>query len=105
MALIIAEILLSLFAVFGLYAAVRLLVFCTVREAKNLIVAFEIDGATPPSAWQIRLFNAREQAAFFPGHRVVALVDEQLEGHKQITLFLESVGVPYYYVKIQKEGE
>jgi len=86
-AVLIAEILLSLFAVFGLYAAVRLFALWPCRA--YLSVAVELRAPLTPEEGEQRLACAQRQ--FFPeGYPVVLLIDAALAADPAFRPLLEA---------------
>ena len=78
MAVLIAEIVLSLFAVFGVYAAVRLLAVRFLTPA-TFAVAVEIFEEIDPREAKAIYLLAREQFFLFGAGRVIVLLDSRLE--------------------------
>jgi len=99
MAVLIAEIVISLFAVFGLYAAVRF--FCTLLLApKSLVVALEVEGPVGSEEAALLLCRARE-CAIAPRYRMVVLISEELESREEVKAHFERLGATCYTVKKQ----
>lgn len=98
---LIAEILLAFFAVFGLYALIRL--FVTSRLLPTEIsVAVEIGAET--ELFQLPLLlSAAGECAFLGGRRVIALVDRSLAGEEVLLRVLRERGVQIFFVELEKK--
>ena len=97
MAVLIAEIVISLFAVFGLYAAVRF--FCTLLLApKCLTVALEVKEPVGAEEAALLLCRARE-CAIAPHYRTVVLVGEEMERRDEVKMHFARLGAVCYIVK------
>ncbi len=97
MAVLLAEIVISLFAVFGLYAAVRF--FCTLLLApKGLITALEVCGPVEAEEAALLLCRTRE-CAVAPRYRTVVLISDALENKEEVRLHFERLGADCYIVK------
>ena len=93
---VIAEIILAFFAVFGLYALIRL--FVTSRlTPREICIAVEIGRETEPQALALLLGIAADRA-FFSGRRLLALVDRALEGDAYLIPLLRDRGIPIFFV-------
>lgn len=97
MAVLFAEIVISLFAVFGLYAAVRF--FCTLLLApKGLATALAIDRSVEAEEAALLFCRARE-CAVAPHYRVVVLVSDSLADKEKIKAHFVRLGARCYIVK------
>lgn len=97
----IAEVLLAFFAVFGLYALIRL--FVTSRLLPRAVsVAVEIRAGTELSALPLLLRSAAD-CAFFGSRRLIALVDRSLAGEDTLLRVLGERGVRVYFVEFEKQ--
>jgi hypothetical protein len=94
---LIAEILLSVLAVFGLYTLMRAWVtFCLLPEEIGTFVRIAADiGAEEVP---LLLDRAREAAPFGASRRLVALVDATLAENEAIRSILQAEGVTLYVV-------
>jgi hypothetical protein len=98
-AVLIAEVLLSLFAVFGMYAAVLLFAF---RPGKKFMAA-AIDLRAPMTAEEAEaLLAVTHRMLLFEGYSVVALVDQALLRDEAFVALLEN-SVDAYYIVENKE--
>lgn len=98
---LIAEIVLAFFAVFGLYALIRL--FVTSRLLPTEVsVAVEIGMGTEPSQLPLLLSSAAE-CAFLGSRRLIALVDRSLEGEEILLRVLRERGVRIFFVELEKK--
>ena len=98
MAVMIAEIVLALFAVFGVYAAVRLLatrLFAPAAFAVAIEVREEID---PREARSLYLL-AKEQFFLFGTGRVVVLLENDLENFDEISEIFTALGGECYLME------
>ena len=101
MATMIAEIVISLLAVFGLYAAVRLL--CGVLFApKQLVDAIVIDGDMSEDEVVYLVWRARE-GSFDGKRRLIALLPTQRLSSQAIETLL-ALGVECYQINEEKGG-
>ena len=101
MAMMIAEIIISLFAVFGLYAAVRLLcgVLLSPRElAHAILIERELD----EDETVVLVFRARE-GSFDGKRRLVALLPAAL-AESDMAKTLLALGVECYQIDDEKGG-
>ena len=90
----IAEIVLSAFAVFGLYVLVHLLL-----DTKRVTVAIEIGQETDPADVPGLVLQARESYFLTGGGRVVALVDSACADDAALLFALEEGDADVYIVK------
>lgn len=97
MALVLAEIFLALLAVFGLYAAVRLLAE-TAFAQRTLSVCLELDRAVDENEAELLLQCARE-ACFFRRCRVVVLINTALPDAAKMQAFFNDRGIACYIIK------
>jgi hypothetical protein len=98
MAVLIAEIVLSLFAVFGVYAAARLLVtriFLPGMFAVTIEVFEEIDPREAKSLYML----AKEQFFLFGTGRVVVLLENGLENFDEISEIFTALGGECYLME------
>lgn len=101
MATMIAEIIISLLAVFGLYAAVRLL--CGLLFApRQLVDAIVIDGDMSEDDVVYLVWRARE-GSFDGKRRLIALLPVEKLGSQVIETLL-ALGVECYQINEEKEG-
>ena len=101
MARMIAEIVISLLAVFGLYAAVRLL--CSLLFApKELVDAIVLDKDLTADEALYLVWRARE-GSFDGKRRLVALFSSQRVSADVVDTLL-SLGVECYQINEEKEG-
>ena len=99
MAVLIAEVLLSLFAVFGLYAAV--LLFALRPCGASVAVAVEL--RAPLSVEEARaLLTVVHKQWLLEGYPVVALVEEALLADEAMWLLLETAVDDYYIIAKEK---
>ena len=101
MATMIAEIVISLLAVFGLYAAVRLLC-CVLFAPKQLVDAIVIDGDMNEDEVVYLVWRARE-GSFDGKRRLIALLPAQRLG-SQVVETLLALGVECYQINEEKGG-
>ena len=93
---ILAEIVFSLFAVFGLYAAVRLLcIYLFAPKEVNLAIVVDRPLTSEEAAWL--LCRAREVA--FTCRRIVVLVDSTLESAEELMNAFAAYGATCYLKK------
>ena len=97
MALLLAEMILALLAVFGLYAAVRLLA-ATAFLPRALSVCLELD-RTVDEEEAAHLLSLAREACFFRRCRVVVLIDATLPNAAPMRAFFEDRGATCYFVK------
>ncbi len=103
MAVIFAEILISLFAVFGLYAAVRLL--CAWRFApKELVTALMIDQPEALARAEWLMYSARESGLVFAARRIVVVIDGRLENAAALMDAFTALGAACCITKTEKGG-
>ncbi len=98
MAVMIAEIVLALFAVFGVYAAVRLFatrLFSPASFAVAIEVREEIDLREAKSLY----FLAREQFFLFGTGRVVVLLDQELKNADELLNTFTALGAECYLIE------
>ena len=88
MAVMIAEVLLSLLAVFGLYAAVRLFLLQPSRSFAS--IAIELRAPLTPQEAEMRIAIARKQF-LLEGYPIVLLVDAVLLEDASFLPLLEAV--------------
>ena len=97
MAVLFAEIVISLFAVFGLYAAVRF--FCTLLLApKGLVTELKVENFGGAEEAALLLCRVRE-CAVAPHYRTVVLVSDDLEEKEKIKAHFVRLGAKCYIVK------
>ena len=97
MALLLAEMILALLAVFGLYAAVRLLA-ATAFLPRTLSVCLELDRAVEEGE-AAQLLSCAREACFFQRCRVVVLIDAALPNAAETRAFFEDRGAICYLIK------
>ncbi|MBO5327108.1 MAG: hypothetical protein J6A84_03190 [Clostridia bacterium] len=96
---LIAEILLALLAVFGLYAMIRLFVTSRLLPTR-MGLAIEIRAGTEARDIPFLLDRVRDALFLCGARRIVALVDDS---HAENTALLEQLrdaNVKYYFVKL-----
>lgn len=104
MAVLIAEIVLSLFAVFGVYAAVRLL-FTAIFMPAEYGVAIEITEEIDEKTAEMLLESARD-GFWFPGNgRVVVLMESDLPGAMALYEFFEERNAVCYLTELREKEE
>lgn len=99
MAIMIAEVLLSLFAVFGLYAAVHL--FVLRPGCASVLVAVELRAPLSPQEAEARIAVARKQF-LLEGYPIVLLVDAVLLEDEAFLPLLETADT-YFVVEDEKK--
>lgn len=88
---IMAEITFSLFAVFGLYAAVRLLfIYLFLPKEINLAVVVDRPLTSEEAAWM--LFRARDAAFAVSYRRIVVLIDSAVENAEELMNVFTALG-------------
>ena len=97
MAVLIAEIVLSLFAVFGVYAAVRLLVIKFLTPAM-FAVAVEICEEIDAHEAKAIYFLAKEQFFLCGTGRVIVLLDKRLANADELSRVFVALGGECYLV-------
>ena len=95
---LIAEIVLAVFAVFGIYAMIRLFVTSCLFSSR-VSVAIEIRKGTEPEDLAPLLEEARERMPFCGRCRIVALVDQEMYENATLLDALAQEGVCCYFVK------
>ncbi|MBQ3056676.1 MAG: hypothetical protein IJC95_04235 [Clostridia bacterium] len=98
MAVLFAEIVISLFAVFGLYAAVRFFCACALLP-KELAVSLEISRSVGAEEAAFLFCRAREYTPLPRGDRVVVLVHEAVEDADAVAAHFTRLGAVCYIVK------
>ena len=96
MAVMIAEMLLSLFAVFGLYAAV--LLFALRSTQRGILIAVELSAPLSAVEAKNRLAVVRRQL-LWEKYPVIVLVDESLLSDAEIVALLEASVTTYYVIQ------
>lgn len=104
MAVLVAEIFLALFAVFGLYAAVRLLAIL-LFSPQGLGVVLEF--AEKPSEEELAaaLYRAREGFLVRGTGRLVVLLDVAMVGERALIAALENEGCIVYITSVKEKFE
>ncbi len=103
MAVIIAEILISLLAVFGLYAAVRLLCIRCFAP-KELATALMIDHESAGECAEWLLYCARESGIAFTARRVVVVIDGRLVNAAALMDTFTALGAVCCITKTEEGG-
>ena len=99
MAVLIAEVLLSLFAVFGLYAAVLLF---ALRPCGGLLAVAVVLRAPLSVAEARALLTAAHKQWLLEGYPVIALVDDVLLVDETLAALLETAVDAYYIIENEK---
>ena len=103
MAVLLAEIVISLFAVFGLYAAVRF--FCALLLApRELCASLEINTPIGAEAAAFLYCRAKDFLPTPRSSRVVVLVSDALDEKEEIRARFERLGAVCYIVKTEEGG-
>lgn len=98
MAVLFAEIVISLFAVFGLYAAVRFFCACAL-VSKELVVSLEINSSVGAEEAAFLFCRAREYTPLPRHDRIVVLVHEDVEDVDTVAAHFTRLGAVCYIVK------
>ena len=88
---ILAEILFSLFAVFGLYAAVRLLCIY-LFVPKEVTLAVLVDRPLTREEAACLLWRARDAGFAFSYRRVIVMIDSALENAQELMNMFSALG-------------
>ena len=98
MAVLVAEILISLFAVFGLYAAVRF--FCLYLFAPHQLgVSIEIGEEITAEQAAYLVCRARERTLYMRYGHVVACIDRRLKNAEEIAVYFLDLGITCYFIE------
>ncbi len=102
MAVLVAEIFLALFAVFGLYAAVRFLAILLFSPHGMGIV---LEFAEKPGEEELKAALCRAREGFFlrSTGRLVVLLDTALAGDRALISVLENEGCVVYIVPVKEK--
>ncbi len=103
MAVIFAEILISLFAVFGLYAAVRLLC-ARIFAPGELVTALMIDQSDALEHAEWLMYSARESGLVYAVRRVVVVIDGRLENAAELIDTFTALGAACCITKCEEGG-
>ncbi|MBE6702941.1 MAG: hypothetical protein E7585_05980 [Ruminococcaceae bacterium] len=93
---LIAEILLAVFAVFGLYAMIRLFVTAHLFPAA-IYITVELRWGIEAEDLPLLLDRARERLFFCGSDRLLAMVDPRLSENTALLAALREAGVPYFF--------
>ena len=99
---LIAEIILAVFAVFGIYAMIRLFVTSCLSSSR-VSVAIEIREGTEPEDLASLLEEARERMPFCGRCRLVALIEPRMCENTTLLKALEQEGVKCYFLEKDKK--
>ena len=103
MAVLLAEITISLFAVFGLYAAVRF--FCALLLApRELCATLEIKTSLSAEAATFLYCRAKEFLPTPRSSRVVVLVSDTLDDRSAVLAHFQRLGADCYLVHYEEGG-
>lgn len=95
---IVADALIAFFAVFGVYAALRLVLALFLAPA-GLGVALEIRTKADAENVELLLLAARENFYFRSNGMLIALVDESLKGDQELFTKLTDRHAKIHYIK------
>ena len=98
MAVLLAEIVISLFAVFGLYAAVRFFCACALAP-KELVVSLELSCSVSAEEAAFLFCRAREYTLLPRQGRIVVIVHEDVEDAEAVAAHFIKLGAVCYIVK------
>lgn len=94
---LLAELLLALLAVFGLYALLRVLL--TARALSFAALVLHIPADTAPEALPQLVRHAREQNVFCAGARLIALVERGAD--ERLLSALKAANLTYYIIDLE----
>ena len=94
---LIAEIILAVFAVFGIYAMIRLFVTSCLSSSR-VSVAIEIREGTEPEDLASLLEEARERMPFCGRCRLIALMEQGTCKNTMLLKVLEQEGITCYFI-------